>query len=304
MHKGLGFDVSNKHSSLNDKQREVKREQLKNLRMLIVDEFSMLKVDLLYRIDLRLREITQVNKDFGGISVFLFGDPLQLRPVKGRYIFEAPSCPDYLLAYGDGSDTLWRSFDVINLEENHRQGEDKSYAEMLNRIRFGRQSDDDLKVLESRVRSEGHPDLEGAMLISPRKVKVARFNEKCINELTGKLYKSKAVHIQAMSKNFKPAINDSGCIGPTQFVDTIHLKIGARVMLIYNVDVSDLLCNGSTGRVIGIEENQKGIVIAVVVKFDNPKAGKESRNQNPAMALKYPDGTVIKKIEYEYRLAK
>ena len=107
--------------------------------MLIVDEFSMLKADMLYRIDLRLREIAQVNKDFGGISVFLFGDPLQLRPVKGRYIFEAPSCPDYLLAYGDGSDTLWRSFDVINLEENHRQGEDKSYAEMLNRIRFGRQ---------------------------------------------------------------------------------------------------------------------------------------------------------------------
>ena len=209
-----------------------------------------------------------------------------------------------MLAYGDGSDTLWRSFDVINLEENHRQGEDKTYAEMLNRIRFGKQSNDDLKVLESRVRPEGHSDLEGAMLISPRKVKVARFNEKCINKLTGKLYKSKAIHIQAMSKNFKPSINDSGCIGPTQFVDIIHLKISARVMLIYNVDVSDLLCNGATGRVIGIEENQKGIVIAVVVKFDNPKAGEESRKQNPAMALKYPEGTVIKKIEYEYSLAK
>ena len=81
-----------------------------------------------------------------------------------------------MLAYGGGKDTLWRSFEVINLEENHRQGDDKTYADMLNRIRFGRQSNDDLKVLESRVRPEGHPDLEGAMLISPRKVKVARFN--------------------------------------------------------------------------------------------------------------------------------
>ena len=42
----------------------------------------------------------------------------------------------------------------------------------------------------------------------------------------------------------------------------------------------------------------------MVVKFDNPKAGIESRKQNLAMALKYPDGTVIKKIEYEYILAK
>ena len=64
---------------------------------------------------------------------------------------------------------------------------------MLNRIRFGKQSDDDLKVLESRVRPEGHPDLEGAMLISPRKLKVARFVEKCINELKGNFYKSNAV---------------------------------------------------------------------------------------------------------------
>ena len=93
----------------------MKREQLKNLKILIIDEFSMLKADILYRIDLRLREITQNKQDFGGVLVFLFGDPAQLKPVRGSYIFDAPNCKDYKLAYGDGTESLWRSFEVINL---------------------------------------------------------------------------------------------------------------------------------------------------------------------------------------------
>ena len=100
----------------------------------------MMKSDLLYRIHLRLCEITQVNQDFGGVNVYLFGDPAQLKPVMGSYIFAAPKCPDYKLAYGDGSGSLWRSFDVFNLEENHRQGKDKDYADLLNRMRLGLQT--------------------------------------------------------------------------------------------------------------------------------------------------------------------
>ena len=75
--------------------------------------------------------VTQINEDFGGVTIFLFGDPAQLKPIRGSYVFDEPNCLDYKLAYGDGSDSLWRRFDVINLEENHRQGNDKVYADML-----------------------------------------------------------------------------------------------------------------------------------------------------------------------------
>ena len=47
--------------------------------------------------------------------------------------------------------SLWHKFDVIELTENHRQGEDKVYADMLNRIRFGEQTDRDLEQLKTRV---------------------------------------------------------------------------------------------------------------------------------------------------------
>ena len=78
------------------------------------------------------------------MNVYLIGDPAQLKPVLGSYIFATPNCPDYKLAYGDGTESLWRSFKVINLEENHRQGKDKDYADMLNRMRMGKQTREDI----------------------------------------------------------------------------------------------------------------------------------------------------------------
>ena len=75
-------------------------------------------------------------------------------------------------------------------------------------------------------------------------------------------------------------------------------------MLTSNIDVSDLLCNGAVGTVLGIEEGQNGGISAVVVKFDNVAAGKHARDRNPMMSKKYPNGTVIKKKEQEYSLAR
>ena len=87
----------NNFESLSDKNRDKYRNVLQNLRVgmsrfdfdfptliaflfsVIIDEFSMLKADALYQIDLRLREVKQVNQSFGGCAVLLFGDPLQLR---------------------------------------------------------------------------------------------------------------------------------------------------------------------------------------------------------------------------------
>ena len=75
-------------------------------------------------------------------------------------------------------------------------------------------------------------------------------------------------------------------------------------MLIYNIDVSDLLTNGTIGTVVGVTEGNDGVITAVIIKFDNPEAGKQARSRNPLMAKKYPQGTVVKKMEIEYSLAR
>ena len=68
--------------------------------------------------------------------------------------------------------------------------------------------------------------------------------------------------------------------------------------------MSDLLSNGALGTVQGVEEGKNGIITAVIVKFDNPEAGRKAREQNPMIAKKYPGGTIIKKTEREYSLAR
>ena len=86
--------------SLGDKARDERREYLKNLRMVIIDEMSMIKADMFYQLDLRLRELKQNSQDvFGGCSVLLLGDILQLKPVMGRFIFQQPICKDYHLPH-------------------------------------------------------------------------------------------------------------------------------------------------------------------------------------------------------------
>ena len=101
--------------------------------MVIIDEISMVKADMLYQLDLRLQEIKErTGVPFGGISVFCFGDILQLKPVGGKFIFDRPSNPSFYITFE--LDSLWHKFSILNLEINHRQGKDKDYADMLNRV--------------------------------------------------------------------------------------------------------------------------------------------------------------------------
>ena len=92
----------------------------------------MVKSDMLYQLDLKLQELKErVGVPFGGVSILDLGDMLQLRPVLWAFAFEKPKNPEFHATFK--LHNRWEMFRVLNLEINHRQGEDKNYAEILNR---------------------------------------------------------------------------------------------------------------------------------------------------------------------------
>lgn len=145
------------------------------------------------------------------------------------------------------------------------------------------------------MRCKNHPDLQNALYIVCERAEAHEHNVKFLNNLPGELFEVEAKKICTMRKSYKPWLKSDGTIQDTNFADNLKVKIGARVMLIHNVDVSDLICNGALGILIGIETSKGGNVEMLIVKFDNPKAGKTRRKNHPNYAKKYSGGTVITK---------
>ena len=184
LHTLFSFNFGAGYQSLSDKNRDQKRNLYKNLKVLIIDEISLVDADMLYRIDLRLREITQKDMPFGNVAILAFGDLMQIKPVKGRYIMQCPVTKQFWITYE--IDSLWHNFECIVLENNHRQGEDKEYANMLNRIREGMETTEDIEKLRERVRNENHHDIikeKDALYIFGTNSKVNQMNNRRLKTL-------------------------------------------------------------------------------------------------------------------------
>ena len=306
MHSSFSFSYSNKYIPLGNKQKHLKKTVLQNLRVIIIDEISMVKADQLYQLHLRLSEITgEENEPFGGVAVFCFGDLLQLRPVQAHYVFEEPD--HYPLGWKLGN--LWRKFKSIKLVKNHRQGADGRYADLLNRARYGELNDEDIEMLESRVRPEGHPDIMGdAQFVCATNAEVEKVNNERLAKLNTEEHVENAVNLCATRRHYKPLISTNGFVGSTQFKNVLKLKVGARIMITNNIDVHDGLTNGAIGEVLGFRKNNDRVK-EVIVKLNNPKAGRKRRNNPEYSDLLETYGadnrpTPIGRQDFEYSIKK
>ena len=120
----------------------------------------MVSVDFLYNLYKRLMEIFDSKDDFGGRGLMLVGDLLQLPPVKATPIFKKPKKgKKKILSNMVDKDSnpigdLWANMEVVVLKTNFRQGEGDPWTEMLNRIRIGEATEEDIKTLASRDASK------------------------------------------------------------------------------------------------------------------------------------------------------
>ena len=89
---------------------------------------------------------------------------------------------------------------------------------MLNRIRVGQQTQEDIQSLKARVRPNNHPDITSdTTKICSTREEASEFNTKRLNELSGTLYSVEARHFCKKLRNYEPAIRQAGKIADTQF---------------------------------------------------------------------------------------
>ena len=302
------FGYNNNHQCFKDKERDKKKHELKELVCVIIDEISMVKADMLYQLDLKLQEVKENKKPFGGVAILAFGDIFQLKPVQGKYIFEKPKNPNFHVTFLFAN--LWSKFTVVNLTTNHRQGASGEFAELLNRarvLRRGEMEEEDIKTWKSRVRPKNHPDLRSASINIICKRKTAgELNKAYLMQLKGEELKIEATVAMNTQKNFKPTMHKSGdgTIGETGYMKELKLKVGAKVMLLRNIRVADGLTNGAMGVLAGVIKSKEGEVQKLMVKFDKQEVGKMTRNENPQLDTEYPGATVVEKSLRMFSLAR
>lgn len=103
---------------------------------------------------MRCQEIKGSRDLFGGMSVILFGDVLQLPPVKAPHVFSNLQPNDirrYFNSVMVGNINLWKQFVYAELTQNMRQRGDLAYAEIMGRMRVQQLTDDDIETLKSRL---------------------------------------------------------------------------------------------------------------------------------------------------------
>lgn len=128
----------------------VMRQQWKDIEFIIIDEISMVSYQMLIMIDSRLRQLK--NKDdefFGGINVLLFGDLIQLPPIKtsGTPVYKQPE-------HLQPATHLWRLFSMCELTENMRQQGDNDFIDILNALRVGEMRSEHFTKLMEKVLQE------------------------------------------------------------------------------------------------------------------------------------------------------
>ena len=300
LHSGLDFKFGTEYQNMNRKKLDKLKDVLQDLELIVIDEMSMVSSDMLYKLNDRLRQIFYPCEEvFGGKSIMLVGDLLQLKPVRGRFIFETPKSTKYV-PYHE-AEPLWYQFEVVVLETNHRQGV-SAWASLLSRARIEKMILSDYKDLESR-RFLKFPKTNPTkdMHVCYTNKEAHAINSKNLDSIPAPLVEMKSE--TKYPRGYEPKITEHGTIDGTQFKELLQLKVGARVMLVFNVNTVDSLVNGALGVVTKFVK-EKNEVTSVVVEFDNIEAGLEQKRHHQDFILKHnlKSGVPLFRVDFEYAL--
>ena len=210
---------------------------IRNIDLLIIDEISMVRADLLDHIDETLRRLRHNHdKPFGGMQLLLIGDLQQLAPVVKDDEWQLLR-QYYPTPYFFSSRALAQT-DYLTLELHtvYRQ-QDEEFLKLLNAIRMNRADDNILSLLNRRVQYDFTPDRkDGYIRLVTHNRQAQQVNDDEMRKLSGK----ERIYEAEVEGTFMESAY------PTE--KELHLKKGAQVMFVKN-DSQHRWFNGSIGEV-------------------------------------------------------
>lgn len=234
-------NTQDKHSLLaNLRLRETKLKLLRKLELMIIDEVSMVRCDLLDSIDLVLRHVRKNwSQPFGGVQMVFIGDLFQLPPVtpdedweilrnyySSPYFFDAKVLQDNPPLY-------------IELKKIYRQKE-QAFIDILNRIRNGKVLQEDIEILNQQYDPEPQKE-DGYIILSTHNRIADDINQKALDELTTPVHR----FVGTIKNEFNPRNL------PTE--EILQLKRGAQIMFVKNdLQTPKRYYNGKIGMVSAI----------------------------------------------------
>jgi len=244
----FGPYVPGMQESENRLTRKFSKEKINIIRsidLLVIDEISMVRADLLDHINEVLCRYGDHHKPFGGVQLLMIGDLQQLAPVVNDYdrgLLEH----HYHTNYFFGSHVLEQAgYITIELKTVYRQS-DLSFVSLLNEIRNGTATDETLAELNKRYLPGFNPkEDEGYITLTTHNIQAQRINQQYLDEMNTPAYSFRSRVEGDFPENLYPT------------EQKLVLKEGAQVMFIKNdTEMPRRYYNGKIGKVVRLTPNR------------------------------------------------
>lgn len=226
-----------------------KLELIRHLQLLIIDEVSMVRADLMDHIDVELRRIRRNSKPFGGVQLLMIGDLQQLPPIAHGGEDELLRQYYKTLYFFSSAALKSMKYSCIELKNVYRQT-DRHFIDILNHARDCTLTSQDISDLNARYVPGFSPKPEdGYIRLMTHNRQVDYVNETEMEKLDSKPYTFEAAVTGTFPEESYPT------------ADSLTLKKGAQVMFIKN-DPERRFINGTLGEVKSIDKNSIAVRLA------------------------------------------
>ena len=232
-------------SLLSNKISKTKLKIMRSLDLLVIDEISMVKADLLDAVDAVLRKVRRSSAAFGGVQLLMIGDIQQLAPVARQNEWELLQ-PYYKSVYFFDSHVLQNNpYICVELNHIYRQN-DEDFIKILNQVRNNKLDKQSADLLNLRFLPDFNPeDKDGYITLTTHNSQADEINEEKLNQIQSELLTFEAEIKGIFPENAYPT------------KENLELKVGAQVMFVKNDPSPEKqYYNGKIGKIISYDKDE------------------------------------------------